>query len=425
MDIREDDVAPQDASRDAVAIVGVGPAGLAAAEMLAASGHAVAVYERMPSVGRKFLLAGRGGLNLTHSEPVRDFLRRYHPSGSLAGAIEAFPPDALRAWCEGLGEPTFVGSSGRVFPKTFKASPLLRAWLRRLEASGVRIRTRHRLVAIEDGTLVFETPEGKTWTRPKAVLLALGGASWPRLGSDGAWVPMLENLGVTVAPLRPANAGFAIAWSEHFRERFAGQPLKRIGLAADGVIVRGEALITADGIEGGAIYAVSRALRAMIERKGAGEKGAARLVIDLRPDLTARALADRLSDPRPGESMATRLRKAAGLSPVAAGLLREAAGVALPTDPDVLAGLIKAAPLRLHAMAPIEQAISTAGGVGFSGLDEGFMVRARPGLFVAGEMLDWEAPTGGYLLQGAISSGRAAAAGMSAWLAQDRSVSAA
>ncbi|TXM60456.1 TIGR03862 family flavoprotein [Methylobacterium sp. WL120] len=420
MDIREDDVAREDALRDTVAIVGGGPAGLAAAEVLSAAGHAVAVYERMPSVGRKFLLAGRGGLNLTHSEPAPDFLRRYHPSGSLGRAIEAFPPDALRAWCEDLGEPTFVGSSGRVFPKAFKASPLLRAWLRRLEASGVRIHTRHRLAAFEDGTLVFETPEGKSWTRPKAVLLALGGASWPRLGSDGAWVPMLENLGVAVAPLRPANAGFVVAWSEHFRERFAGQPLKRIGLAADGVIVRGEAVVTADGIEGGAIYAVSRALRAMIERKGA-----ARLVLDLRPDLTLRALADRLSDPRPGESMATRLRKGAGLSPVAAGVLRESAGVALPADPDALAGLIKAAPLRLHAMASMERAISTAGGVGLDGLDAGFMVRKRPGLFVAGEMLDWEAPTGGYLLQGAISSGRAAAAGMAAWLAQDQDASAA
>lgn len=420
MDIRDDGAAQVDGARDEVAIVGGGPAGLAAAEMLAKAGHGVVVYERMPSVGRKFLLAGRGGLNLTHSEPAPDFLRRYHPSGSLAGAIEAFPPDALRAWCEELGEPTFVGSSGRVFPKAFKASPLLRAWLRRLEASGVRIRTRHRLVSYEDGTLVFETPEGKSWTRPKAVLLALGGASWPRLGSDGAWVPMLEGLGVLVSPLRPANAGFAVAWSEHFRERFAGEPLKRIGLAADGAIVRGEALITADGIEGGAIYAVSRALRAMIERKGA-----ARLVLDLRPDLDMRALADRLSDPKPGESMATRLRKGAGLSPVAAGVLRESAGVALPADPDALAGLIKAAPLRLHAMASMERAISTAGGVGFGGLDAGFMVRKRPGLFVAGEMLDWEAPTGGYLLQGAISSGRAAAAGMAAWLDRGRSVGAA
>ena len=405
--------AGMDTHADDLAVVGGGPAGLAAAAVLAGVGHAVTVYERMPSVGRKFLLAGRGGLNLTHGEPLPEFLGRYHPKGSLAEAIRAFPPQALRDWCEALGEPTFVGSSGRVFPRAFKASPLLRAWLRRLDGAGVRIRTRHRLLSCEDGTLVFETPDGPVGGKPRAVLLALGGASWPRLGSDGAWVPLVEGLGAPVSPLRPANAGFAVAWSEHFRARFAGAPLKRIGLSADGVRVRGEALVTADGIEGGAVYAVSRSLRAMIERTGA-----ARLVLDLRPDLTVAALAARLAEPRPGQSMATRLRKAAGLSPVAAGLLREAAGVALPGDPDALADLIKAAPLRLHATAPIARAISTAGGVGFAGLDARFMLRARAGVFVAGEMLDWEAPTGGYLLQGAISSGRAAAAGMLAWLAE-------
>ncbi|MEA1834174.1 TIGR03862 family flavoprotein [Methylobacterium durans] len=394
-----------------LAIVGGGPAGLAAAEVLAEAGHAVTVLDRMPSVGRKLLIAGRGGLNLTHSEPLPAFLARYHPPGSLGQAIGTFPPDSLRAWCEGLGEPTFVGSSGRVFPKSFKASPLLRAWLARLGRLGVTIRTRHRLVGLLDGGLAFEAPEGPLTLRPRAALLALGGASWPRLGSDGAWVPLLEGLGVPVSELRPANAGFAVAWSELFRERFAGEPLKRVALHAEGETVRGEAVITAEGIEGGAVYALSRVLREAIRARGE-----ARLVLDLRPDLTEAALAARLGAGKPGQSTATRLRKAGGLAPVAAGLLREAAGPALPAAAPDLAALIKAAPLRLTAMRPVERAISTAGGVEASALDPRFMLRARPGLFVAGEMLDWEAPTGGYLLQGAFASGRAAAAGMLDWL---------
>ena len=393
-----------------IAIVGGGPAGLAAAEVLAQAGRAVTVYERMPSVARKLLIAGRGGLNLTHSEPRADFLARYHPAGALDAAIAAFPPEALRAWCAELGEPTFVGSSGRVFPQSFKASPLLRAWLARLDRLGVRIRTRHRLTGIAEA-LQFETPDGPLAIRPRATLLALGGASWPRLGSDGRWVPLLEGLGVAVAPLRAANAGFAVAWSDLFRERFSGAPLKRIALACDGATVRGEAVVTEAGIEGGAIYALSRPLREAIT---AG--GSARLVVDLRPDLTREALARRLSGARPGDSAATRLRKAAGLAPVAAGLLREAAGAALPADSGALAGLIKAAPLTLTASAPIERAISTAGGVRLDALDGRSMLRDHPGLFLAGEMLDWEAPTGGYLLQGAFAGGRAAAAGMRDWL---------
>jgi uncharacterized flavoprotein (TIGR03862 family) len=429
-----------------IAIVGGGPAGLAAAEMLAQAGRAVTVYDRMPSVGRKLLIAGRGGLNLTHSEPRADFLARYHPAGHLDAAIAAFTPEALREWCADLGEPTFVGSSGRVFPTSFKASPLLRAWLARLDRLGVRIRTRHRLTAIAEGvppdrdasrsapaaagrrssagrigpapeaglmhlTMSFETPDGPAEIRPEAALLALGGASWPRLGSDGRWVPLLEGLGVDVAPLEPANAGFTVAWSDLFRERFAGAPLKRVALACDGTVVRGEAVITASGIEGGAIYALSRHLRHAL-----AARGRARLVVDLRPDLTRDALARRLSGARPGDSAATRLRKAAGLSPVAAGLLREAAGAALPAEPVALAGLIKAAPLDLIGSASIERAISTAGGVRLDALDSRAMLRARPGLFLAGEMLDWEAPTGGYLLQGAFAGGRAAAAGMLDWL---------
>lgn len=395
-----------------IAVVGGGPAGLAAAEVLAAAGRAVTVYDRMPSLGRKLLMAGRGGLNLTHSEPLSAFLARYHPAGSLDRAVEAFPPAALRTWCEGLGEPTFVGSSGRVFPESFKASPLLRAWLARLTERGVAIRTRHRLTGIAEGALTFETPDGTLTLRPKATLLALGGASWPRLGSDGAWVPVLEGLGVPVSPLRPANAGFVVDWSATFRERHAGTPLKRVALTFADRTVRGEAVVTEGGIEGGAVYALSRLLRDTVIAEGT-----ARLTLDLRPDLDAGALATRLGKSRPGDSLSARLRKAAGLAPVAVGLLREAAGTALPTEPHALARLIKATPLTLTGTMGLDRAISTAGGVALSALDGRAMLDARPGLFLAGEMLDWEAPTGGYLLQGAIAGGRAAAAGMLDWLA--------
>ncbi|MBB2963178.1 TIGR03862 family flavoprotein [Methylobacterium sp. R2-1] len=402
-----------DADREnGLAIVGGGPAGLAAAELLAESGKAVTVYERMPSVGRKLLIAGRGGLNLTHSEPLPDFLERYAPvDPRLKAAVADYPPDALRSWCEGLGQKTFVGSSGRVFPESFKASPLLRAWLARLGAQGVTIRTRHRLVGLEEDALSFETPEGPKVVRPRATLLALGGASWPRLGSDGAWVPLLEENGVAVASLRPANVGFRVAWTAHFAQRFAGEPLKRLAARIGAASARGEAIATEDGIEGGVIYALSRPIREAVERDGSAE-----LTLDLRPDVDVAALAVRLSRGRPGESLSTRLRKAASLSPAAIGLLREAHANTLPTEPDALAAAIKAAPLRLLTPAPIARAISTAGGVVFAELDDRYMLRARPGLFLAGEMLDWEAPTGGYLLQAAFASGRAAAKGMLAWL---------
>ncbi len=397
------------------AVIGAGPAGLAAAEVLAQAGHAVTVYDRMPSPARKLLIAGRGGLNLTHSEPLVDFLGRYHPQGgTLAGAIEAFPPTALRTWCDGLGQPTFVGSSGRVFPESFKASPLLRAWLARLADLGVAIRTRHRFVGwSETGAVLFDTPDGPTEARPAALLLALGGASWPRLGSDGAWVPVLEGQGIAVTPLTASNVGFSVAWSAVFAERFAGQPLKRIALTVGESRVRGEAMITAEGIEGGVLYAASQAIRAAL---AAGATTA--VTLDLRPDCSEAALIQALSRAKPGESLSNRLRKGAGLSPVAAGFLREAAGSNLPAEAGALAALIKAAPLRLRAPHAIERAISSAGGVPFGQIDGRFMLRARPGIFVAGEMLDWDAPTGGYLLQGAFASGRAAAEGMRAWMAR-------
>ncbi|KMO29804.1 NAD(FAD)-utilizing dehydrogenase [Methylobacterium variabile] len=398
-----------------VAVVGGGPAGLAAAEVLAGAGLRVTVIERMPSPARKLLIAGRGGLNLTHSEPLERFLARYAPAERrLDAAIRDFPPQALRDWCASLGQPTFVGSSGRVFPEAFKASPLLRAWLTRLEALGVRLRTRTRWTGWgPDGALTLAGEAGPETLRADATVLALGGASWPRLGSDGAWVPVLEAAGVAVHPLRPANAGFTAPWSPVFAERFAGAPLKRIALRLGPERVRGEAVITRDGIEGGAIYALSRPIREAIAARGEAVPS-----LDLRPDLDEDALARRLAGARPKESRATVLRKAAGLSPAAAGLLREAAGRDLPAEAPALAALIKAVPLRLTGLRPIERAISSAGGVTFAELDARFMLRQRPGTFLAGEMLDWEAPTGGYLLQASFASGRAAAAGLLDWLAE-------
>ena len=372
-----------------------------AAERLVEAGADVTVYDRMSSVGRKFLLAGRGGLNLTHSEPLEPFLARYGPAAAtLTPAIAAFPPEALRAWCDGLGEASFVGSSGRVFPRSFKATPLLRAWLRRLDAQGVMVRTRHRWTGWDSGgALQFE---GGAVMRPDATILALGGASWPRLGADGSWAPVLAGAGVAVTPLRAANAGFLHAWSPVFQSRFAGQPLKRILARFGAETVPGEAMVTASGVEGGVIYALSRALRNAIERDGS-----ATLQLDLRPDLSMERLTQALGGS--GQSMANALRRA-GLSPVAAGLVRELGGEG------ALAARIKAAPLHLTGMAALDRAISTAGGVALTSCDAHGMLLARPGVFVAGEMLDWEAPTGGYLLQAAFSTGRRAAEGALAWL---------
>lgn len=394
-----------------VAVIGAGPAGLIAAERLAQAGLNVVVHERMPSVARKFLMAGRGGLNLTHSEPLEPFLDRYAPAARprIKGWLDAFSPADLIAWVEGLGQPTFVGSSGRVFPRAMKASPLLRAWLARLEGLGVEVRTRSRWTGWRDGALAFDTAEGERIERPDAVILALGGASWARLGSDAAWVPALEDAGVAVAPFRPANVGFDVAWSPLFRDRFAGTPLKGIALTHESRTVRGEALIAAYGIEGGGIYALSAGLREAVERDGA-----TRLSLDLRPDLTAEALTQRLSKSRGKDSLSNWLRKAARLDAAAVALLREAGP--LPTEPAALAARIKGIDLTLIGVQGLARAISAAGGVGLDALDERLMLKTRPGVFLAGEMLDWEAPTGGYLLQASFASGVVAADGVLEWL---------
>jgi uncharacterized flavoprotein (TIGR03862 family) len=402
-----------------VAVIGGGPASLMAAEVLAAGGAAVTVYDRMPALARKLLLAGRGGLNLTHSEPFERFIARYGAAAPhLGAAIEAFPPAALRQWCEALGQPTFVGSSGRMFPTTMKASPLLRSWLRRLDAAGVAFRPRHHWIGWDASRRpVFTTPEGPVTVDAEATVLALGGASWPRLGSDGGWVGPLSAAGVAVTPLQPANCGFAVTWSDVFRDRFEGQPLKRIALSFMDRHIRGEAIITRDGLEGGAVYALSALLRDAITTTGA-----ATLVVDLRPDVSRQALEQRLAGPRGKQSLSTFLRKVGGPSAVAAGLLRETAlASARPLSelpPPALASLIKAVPVRLNGVAPLARAISTAGGVAFEAVDVNFMLRSQPGVFVAGEMLDWEAPTGGYLLQASFATGAAAARGALKWLAR-------
>ena len=364
-------------SKVQVAVIGAGPAGLMAAEVLAQAGVQVTVYDAMPSAGRKLLMAGRGGLNLTHSESLPQFLARYgHAAPQLAAAITAFPPDALRQWSDALGQPTFVGSSGRVFPSAFKASPLLRAWLRRLDALGVQFRMRHRWIGWkEDGDLWFRTPEGELTVKAGATVLALGGASWPRLGSDGAWVETLSAKGVAISPLRPANCGFTVAWSGIFRDRFEGQPLKGAALSFGARTVRGEAMMTRAGIEGGAVYALSADLREAID-----DAGQATLRVALRPDLERGDLVRRLSMPRGKQSVSNWLRKVVHLAPVGIGLLQEAAmasAVSLASlSPADLADWINAVPVRLDGIAPVARAISTAGGIALDELDADFMIRS-------------------------------------------------
>ncbi|MBS7540279.1 TIGR03862 family flavoprotein [Ancylobacter lacus] len=392
-----------------VVVVGAGPAGLMAADVLAGAGCRVRVFDRMPSPARKFLLAGRGGLNLTHSAPREPFLRRYGAAADwLAPMLDAFPPSRLRAFAAELGEPTFIGTSGRVFPQAFKASPLLRSWLRRLDTLGVELAGRRLWTGWDEaGRLTFAGEAAPV--AADAVVLALGGASWPRLGSDGGWTGLLAGRGVALAPLTAANVGALATWSPLLRERFAGHPLKRIAVTFGDTTIRGEAVLTAHGLEGGPFYALAPKLR---EALAAGADST--VIIDLRPDLAIETLSDRLAEARKGESLSNRLRKAAGLEPAAIGLLREAG--APPTHAWDLAAAIKRLPVRVTGLAGLERAISTAGGVTRAAVDEGLMLRAVPGTFVAGEMLDWEAPTGGYLLQASFATGQRAAEGVLARL---------
>jgi len=402
------------------AVIGGGPAGLIAAETLARAGVAVTVYDQMPSLGRKLLMAGRGGLNLTHSEPLADFLKRYGDADErLIAAVTAFPPAALRAFADALGADTFVGSSGRVFPKALKTSPLLRTWLLRLRNLGVTVKLRHRWAGWDDdGQLRFKTPAEEILVKPDVTVLATGGASWPKLGSDARWVDILRGEKVAVAPLQPANCGFTAAWSDVLRG-FAGQPLKRIAISFGERTARGEAMMTQTGIEGGAIYALSSPIRDAIN-----ENGKATITIDLLPDVTAAKLGERLSAPRGKQSLTNFLRKNTHLAAVALSLLHEAAlakGKPLSALPaSTIAALIKAVPVKLTGVQPIATAISSAGGIRFAELDEHFMLKNSRGVFVAGEMLDWDAPTGGYLLQASFATGVAAAQGALAWLAGSR-----
>lgn len=393
-----------------IAIIGGGPAGLAAAEVLSLSGYAVTVYDAMPTFCRKFLLAGKSGLNITHSEDYARFASRFGAACErLRPALDAFTPADVQAWASGLGTETFVGTSGRVFPKVMKASPLLRAWLGRLEAQGVTLLTRHRWTGFEGDGLVFETPNGRTVIRSDATLLALGGASWPRLGSDGAWISLLRNKGVEIADFQPANCGFDVAWSDVFKDRFAGAPLKAVTTTSDAGTFPGEFVISFNGIEGSLVYAHAAALRDRLN-----QVGRAMLVIDLAPGRSIERLAKDLARQEAKASFSNRLRKGAGLEGVKSALLRELAPEA--ADPERLARSIKALPIPLLRPRPISEAISSAGGVRLDDLDGQYMLKALPGVFSAGEMLDWEAPTGGYLLTACLATGRAAARGILAWL---------
>jgi uncharacterized flavoprotein (TIGR03862 family) len=399
-------------------VIGGGPAGLMAAEALAGRGVAVDVYDAMPSVGRKFLMAGKGGMNITHAEPAPAFLARYgQRADRIAPLLAEFDGPALRAWVHGLGIDTFVGSSGRVFPTEMKAAPLLRTWLHRLRESGVRVHTRHRWLGWDDaGQLRFASPAGESTVSAPAVVLALGGGSWARLGSDAAWVPWLAEHDVTITPLRPANCGFDVDWSDVFRERYAGQPVKSVAMAVtapDGTPLhrQGEFVISATGIEGSLVYALSAPIRDLIERDGSAE-----IRLDLAPGMSAARVADEIARPRGSRSVSSHLQSKLGITGVKAGLLYEGVSKADMHDPVALAAAIKALPLRLVRARPIDEVISTAGGVAFEAMNDHLMLNAMPGVFCAGEMLDWEAPTGGYLLTACFASGRMAGLGAANYL---------
>lgn len=400
-----------------VAVVGGGPAGLMAAQTLSQGGAHVDLYDAMPSVGRKFLLAGRGGMNITHAEPYADFVTRYGRAETpLRPMLDAFGPQHVRDWVHGLGVETFVGTSGRVFPTDMKAAPLLRAWLHRLREAGVQFHMRHRWLGWTDGALRFATPDdGDVSVNADAVVLALGGGSWARLGSDGAWLPLLAQRGVGVAPLAPANCGFDVDWSEHFSSRFAGEPLTTVAIvstdaAGQRLRKQGQFVVTAGGVEGSLIYALSAALRDQI-----AANGSTTIHLDLLPDLAAERVLGEVARPRGARSMASHLQSRLGIKGVKAGLLRECLGKDDYADEETLAAAIKLLPVRLLRARPIDEAISSAGGVRWDAL-QGTMLKAAPGVFVAGEMVDWEAPTGGYLLTACLAGGQAAGRDALAWL---------
>lgn len=395
-------------------MIGAGPAGLMAAEVLSAHDVEIAVYDAMPSAGRKFLMAGKGGMNITHAEGFDDFVARYgNRRSALLASLSAFTPEALRDWVHSFGIETFVGSSGRVFPKQMKAAPLLRAWLQRLRGRGVSFHMRHRWLGWTDqAQLIFENQQGHCQIQADAVILALGGGSWPQLGSNAAWVEILKQRGVAIAPLQPANCGFELSWTDYFRQQFAGQPLKSVVMSvAEQAAQAGELMVTEHGLEGGLIYAFSAAIRQQID-----SLGLATIYLDLLPNRSEAAISQRLSRPRGKASFANHLRKCLGIDGVKAALLRETASLEIINDTEQLARHLKAVPIQLLATRPLAEAISSAGGVCFTGLEQNLMLKALPSVFCAGEMLDWEAPTGGYLLTACLATGRTAGLGALAWL---------
>jgi uncharacterized flavoprotein (TIGR03862 family) len=404
---------PGERLRPVIAVIGAGPAGLMAAERLSGAGFGVTVFDGMATPGRKFLMAGRGGLNLTHSETIEQFVGRYGVQAArFRQYLNRFSPQDLRNWADGLGAETFIGSSGRVFPKAMKASGLLRTWLARLRGQGVDLRLRHHWRGWSGDHLRFGRADGsEVLAAPKAVVLALGGASWPKLGADGGWIPLLRDQGVAVRPLRPSNCGFETGWSVHFQDKAAGRPLKNVLLSFSGRQARGEVMITGYGIEGGPVYALSAAIRDSLARHAPVE-----ITLDLKPDMSADALTQRLAARRHGQSLSQFLKKDLSLADATYSLLREAAA-SIPGAPHEIAGLLKALPIRIYRTRPIDQAISSAGGIDFAEMTEELMLHARPGVFACGEMLDWEAPTGGYLLQGCFATAVIAADGVRSWLA--------